>query len=94
MEDTLDSDSYLRTASARAQEAARLAQEAASLGFDRYERGLIELLDVLELQNRAFDLYNLAVDLRLAALLNRVDLYAALGGGFEPAEEPNLYDEP
>jgi len=94
VEDTLDSDSYLRTASARAQEAARLAQEAASLGFDRYERGLIELLDVLELQNRAFDLYNLAVDLRLAALLNRVDLYAALGGGFEPAEEPNLYDEP
>ena len=88
VEDTLDSDAYLRTAAGQAQQAAVLAQEAASVGFDRYERGLIELLDVLELQNRAFEAYNIAVDLRLAALLNRIDLYAALGGGFEPAVEP------
>jgi len=92
VEDTLDSDAAFRTAAAQAQKAAHLAQEAASLGFDRYERGLIELLDVLELQNRAFEAYNLAVDLRLGALLNRIDLYAALGGGFEPpiAPEPVL----
>lgn len=89
VEDALDSDETLRTAAAQAEEAARLAQEAASLGFDRYERGLIELLDVLELQNRAFDAYNLAVDLRLGALLNRINLYAALGGGFEPTVAPN-----
>lgn len=87
VEDTLDSDAYLRTAAGQAQRAATLAQEAAGVGFDRYERGLIELLDVLELQDRAFDAYNRAVDLRLAALLNRIDLYAALGGGFEPAVE-------
>lgn len=84
VEDALDSDAYLREAALRSAEAARLAQEAASVGFDRYERGLIDLLDVLELQNRAFDAYNFAVNLRLAALLNRIDLYAALGGGFEP----------
>ncbi|MGE9290895.1 MAG: efflux transporter outer membrane subunit [Puniceicoccales bacterium] len=89
VEDTLDSDAYLRTAAQQAQSAAILAQEAAKVGFDRYERGLIELLDVLELQNRAFEAYNLAVDLRLAALLNRIDLYAALGGGFEPVIDSN-----
>tara|TARA_R100000027_G_scaffold391_7_gene521 strand:+ start:12248 stop:13693 length:1446 start_codon:yes stop_codon:yes gene_type:complete len=88
VEDALDSDAYLREAAKRAAESARLAQEAATVGFDRYERGLIDLLDVLELQNRAFDAYNFAVDLRLAALLNRIDLYAALGGGFEPPVDP------
>jgi NodT family efflux transporter outer membrane factor (OMF) lipoprotein len=88
VENALDGDAFLREAAARSFRSAELAQEAARVGFDRYERGLIGLLDVLELQNRAFDAYNRAVDLRLAALLNRVDLYAALGGGFPDPDSP------
>jgi NodT family efflux transporter outer membrane factor (OMF) lipoprotein len=82
VEDALDSDAYLREAATRAESSARLAQEAATVGFGRYERGLIGLLDVLELQNRAFEAYTEAINLRLTSLLNRIDLYAALGGGF------------
>lgn len=87
VEDALDSDAFLREAAASAYESARLAQQAATVGFDRYERGLIDLLDVLDLQNRAFDAYRQAIDLRLLSLTNRLNLYAALGGGFQPNPE-------
>ena len=88
VEDALDGDAYLREAASRSQRAAELATEAAKVGFDRYERGLIDLLDVLELQDRAFEAYTRAIDLRLAALLNRIDLYAAIGGGFTGTPAP------
>ncbi|MFP4351887.1 MAG: efflux transporter outer membrane subunit [Puniceicoccaceae bacterium] len=93
VEDALDGDAYLREAASRARRAAELAGEAAEVGFARYERGLIDLLDVLELQDRAFEAYTRAIDLRLAALLNRIDLYAAIGGGFtvpDPPPDPTL----
>ncbi|MEM0967380.1 MAG: TolC family protein [Verrucomicrobiota bacterium] len=88
VEDALDSDKFLREAALRAESSAMLAQEAAKVGFDQYERGLISLLDVLELQNRAFESFTQAIDLKLSALLNRIDLYAALGGGFESYPPP------
>jgi len=87
VEDALDSDAFLRDAAESAYDSARHAQEAATVGFDRYERGLIDLLDVLDLQNRAFDAYRRAIDLRLRALTNRLNLYVALGGGFAPESE-------
>lgn len=87
VEDALNSDAFLREAAQSAYDSAQHAQEAAQVGFDRYERGLIDLLDVLELQNRAFEAYRQAIDLRLLSLTNRLNLYAALGGGFQPENE-------
>lgn len=88
VEDALDSDAYLREAARSAYQSADHARKAAAVGFDRYERGLIDLLDLLDLQDRAFQAYARAIDLRLAALTNRIDLYAALGGGFPAAPVP------
>lgn len=87
VEDGLNNDAFLRNAQQHATEATREADIAARQGFDRFLRGLLDLLDVLELQNRSFDSQLREVDTHLAMVINRVDLYAAMGGGFSvPAE--------
>ncbi len=58
---------------------ARLAEE---LSLSQYEKGLVEIITVLESQRRAFDAESSLLNVRLLRLLNRVDLHLALGGDF------------
>jgi outer membrane protein, multidrug efflux system len=59
---------------------AKLAEE---LSLSDYEKGLIEIITLLESQRRAFDAESSLLAIRLQRLLNRIDLYLALGGDFD-----------
>ncbi len=66
-----------------------LATKAAHLAWVRYDGGLTSYLEVLLLQNSQF-----SAELRASSALQKelqsiIDLYIALGGGWEPIEEQN-----
>ena len=88
VEDALAGDQFLREALTRVSEASAAAEEASRLGFRQFQQGLLDLIQVLDLQDRAFAAELQRVDLQLAVLLNRIDLYAALGGGFPRQAAP------
>lgn len=62
--------------------AAREARRAEELGLSEYEKGLADIITVLEAQRRAFDAESSLLAARRDLLKNRVDLYLALGGDF------------
>ena len=72
---------YLTTSVEHARAAERLAD-------DRYRSGLEDYITVLESQRRAFQAEGDLIGARRLRLENRVDLYLALGGGFDRLEAP------
>jgi NodT family efflux transporter outer membrane factor (OMF) lipoprotein len=68
-------------------EAARQSRAAERLADDRYRAGLDTFITVLESQRRAFQADSAWIVARQLRLANRVDLFLALGGGFERDEE-------
>ena len=66
----------------------REARRAEELSLANYEKGLIDILTLLESQRRSFDAQSSLLDIRLRRLLNRVDLYLALGGDFDNPPVP------
>jgi outer membrane protein, multidrug efflux system len=63
----------------RAEENSRAAEK---LALDRYDKGQVDIIVVLEAQRRAFDSEAARIRLENARLQNRIDLYLALGGAF------------
>ena len=63
--------------------AAQQSRAAERLAEDRYRRGLSDYVTVLASQRRALDAESGLIDARRRGLDNRVDLYLALGGGFD-----------
>ena len=59
------------------------AEAAARLARDRYGAGLIDLLALLEAERERLQAAAQALNARLARVQARVDLYLALGGGFD-----------
>lgn len=57
--------------------------EAEDLAWDNYQRGLVEIITVLDSQRQAFAARSDVISVRNARLQNRLSLYQALGGGFE-----------
>jgi NodT family efflux transporter outer membrane factor (OMF) lipoprotein len=55
---------------------------AQKLAEERYERGLVDIVTVLEAQRRAFNARSAEIQVQAALLQNRLALYLALGGGF------------
>ena len=66
-------------------EARSNADAAQALAFEQYQKGLTNYTTVLESQRRAFDARTNVIQLRSRLLINRVDLYRALGGHFDTA---------
>ena len=70
-------------------EAVRMAAEestgAQELAEERYERGLVDIITVLESQRRAFDARRAMLTVQNQLLQNRLSLYLALGGEFQQA---------
>ncbi len=56
---------------------------AQQLAEERYERGLVDIITVLESQRRAFNARSAALAVHNQLLQNRLALYLALGGPFE-----------
>lgn len=59
------------------------AELAESLSEQDYEKGIVGIITLLEAQQRLFNAQSTLLNIRLQRLLNRVDLYLALGGDFK-----------
>jgi multidrug efflux system outer membrane protein len=62
-------------------------RDAVSLASSRYLSGLSDYLDVLEAQQNLFPAENALAASRFARLATLVQLYRALGGGWQLADE-------
>lgn len=67
------------------QEAASQSLAAERLADDRYRAGLGDYITVLEAQRRSIEAQAALISGRREQVVNRVDLYLALGGGFDAA---------
>lgn len=65
------------------EEAVEQAEAAERLADHRYRTGLGDVLEILESQRSAVDARSRLLEQRRLQLENRVDLYLALGGGFQ-----------
>ena len=87
VETTLRAETLLAEREAHLAEAAEQSRAAERLADDRYRAGLENFITVLESQRRAFQAESEWIVVRQLRLANRVDLFLALGGGFERDEE-------
>lgn len=62
------------------------SKEADSLAWSRFQRGLSDIVTVLDAQRRAVNAESALIQVKNQRLQNRIDLYLALGGSFELAQ--------
>ena len=86
VESALVADSLLKQREAALLEASTQAAAARKLAESRYHSGLSDVITMLDAQRRAFESEGQYLAVRRQRLDARVDLYLALGGGFERAE--------
>jgi outer membrane protein TolC len=86
VETALAAEEYLAEREADLAYAAEQSRAAERLSEDRYGAGLESFITVLESQRRALTADGEWITARRQRLENRVDLYLALGGGFERKE--------
>jgi outer membrane protein TolC len=55
--------------------------------LSQYEKGLVDIITLLESQRRAFDARSALLSVRRQRLENRINLYLALGGDFDSGPE-------
>jgi outer membrane protein TolC len=86
VETALAAEEYLAEREADLATAAEQSRAAESLSEQRYGAGIEGFITVLESQRRALQADGEWITARRQRLENRVDLYLALGGGFERVE--------
>jgi outer membrane protein, multidrug efflux system len=82
VETALAADGFLKQQAAALSQAATEAERAESLVQGQYEKGLSEVLTLLDTRQRAFDARSSLITARAQRLRNRADLHLALGGEF------------
>lgn len=82
VETALAGEHYLASQHEALLVASREARRAEQLSLDQYEKGLVDIITLLESQRRSFDAQSTYLEMQLQLLSNRVDLYLALGGDF------------
>lgn len=85
--DALDRDSLYELQEQRLQEILVRAEETLRLTEVRYREGADDLLSLLESQRNVFDARQQLSQMRLNRLIAAVDLYKALGGGWQRDDE-------
>lgn len=80
VEAALAGEAFLREQLSALEEAAAQSTGAQELAEERYERGLVDIITVLESQRRAFTSRSAVLSAQNALLQNRLALYLALGG--------------
>lgn len=88
VETALAAETYLRREEEALSRAAEESIGAEQLAWQQYQRGLVDIITVLESQRRAFSARSNLLSVRNARLQNRLDLYLALGGDFTAAAPP------
>lgn len=79
VETALAAESFLHERRAQLEAVVAESVAAEDLAWDRYERGLVEVVTVLEAQRRAFEAQAGLLSIRNALIQNRIDLLLALG---------------
>ncbi len=82
VETALAGDGFLRDQAAALASAATEAERAEKLAQGQYEKGLSEVLTLLDARQRAFDARSSLISVQAQRLRNRADLHLALGGEF------------
>ena len=88
VETALAADKFLAGREQHLTQSVEQALAAVRLANERYRAGLDTYIPVLESQRSAFNAEAELIAARRLRLENRVDLYLALGGGFEQLEAP------
>ncbi len=83
VETALAAEDFFKQQEIHLERASREALLAEELSLAQYERGLVDIITVLESQRRAFDSRSTLLTIKNQRLQNRVDLYLALGGDFD-----------
>lgn len=89
VEGALAAEGYLALQEAALAISAEEALAARRLAEDRYQRGLSDLIMMLESQRHAFDAQSRFLAVRRQRLDNRLDLHLALGGSFYQSPASN-----
>ena len=87
VENALDSEAHLAVMDESLGEAHKQSQAAAQIALERYDRGLENIITLLEARRRAIDAESRWWSVRRLRLENRINLHLALGGGFEPIKK-------
>lgn len=82
VESLLAADGFLQDQLTATQRAAEESVGAEDLAWQQYQRGLVDIITVLESQRRAFTAQSAALSIANTRLANRINLYLALGGDF------------
>ena len=93
VETALAADQFLQQRERHLAGAVEQAQAAAVLAYERYNAGLETYITVLDSQRSAVQAEGDLIAARRQRLDNRVDLYLALGGGFEQLDSPFSLDD-
>jgi NodT family efflux transporter outer membrane factor (OMF) lipoprotein len=79
VENTLSSDMYLAEEGDNLRKAATALTKAADLSWERYQRGVIDIFNTLDTRRRAFEAESRFLLLKKERILNRINLYLAIG---------------
>lgn len=82
VETALAAETFLSEQESALVRAVAEAETAVKLALGQYERGLSDVLTLLDAQQRVFDSNNSLIQVRAQRLRNRADLHLALGGDF------------
>lgn len=79
VENALTAEQFMQAEEAHLEKAALAAETAAQLTWERYQRGVEGIFNTLDAQRRSFEAESRLLSLKKERLLNRIDLYLALG---------------
>ncbi len=90
VENALGAETHLAVMDESLAEAHKQSQAAAQIALERYDRGLENIITLLEARRRAIDAESRWWTVRRLRLDNRINLHLALGGGFEPIKKHGI----
>lgn len=90
VESALTSESYLMEQVEYLKKGSTEATAAQDLAISNYQKGLVDIVTVLESQRTAFDTKSQLLATQLELLNNRLRLHLALGGDFQEQEPPSV----
>jgi multidrug efflux system outer membrane protein len=85
VETALAAEQFLAAQESALVQAAAQAEKAEELALGQYEKGLSEVLTLLDTRQRAFDARSALISVQAQHLRNRAALHLALGGDFQEA---------
>ena len=86
VENLLFQDTRLEAEESYLKNATQAAQSASQTSWDRYRGGVQEIFETLDIQRRSFEAESRLLSIRKDRILNRINLYLALGHDALPTE--------